>query len=138
MRDRAVDAVLAVLVLFDALLVLWAFAAPAPWFETWHQSLAPSPGAELFLRRCGANWAGFLLFQALALRWWKTRPHWLAVAAGLRLSDIFTDPVYVLTAPDPTWMAWLGLPAAGLLNLALGGYFLAAYHGRVAHLGATT
>jgi hypothetical protein len=127
LHPRAIDAVLVALLVFDGLLVLWAFAAPDLWFQTWHNSLSPTPAAELFLKRCGANWAGFFLFQLLALRHWRSQPFWLAIVAGLRFSDIFTDATYALFAPDLTPIAWLSLPLAGLLNFALGCYFLAAH-----------
>lgn len=125
--DRTIQAVLASLVVFDAVLVIWAFGFPDLWFTIFHTSAEATPGAELFLRRCGGNWAAFLLFQALALSLWKQHTFWLAVVAGLRLGDIFTDPVYVLTADDPSLLAWVSLPVAGVSNLVLGWYFLTSY-----------
>ncbi|MFW5876878.1 MAG: hypothetical protein ACOCXM_09085 [Myxococcota bacterium] len=122
-----IQALLVGLVLVDAALVVWAFGFPELWFGLFHRTLEGSAGAELFLKRCGANWGGFLLFQLLALKYWKAQPFWLAIVAGLRFSDIFTDAVYALFAEDLTWIAALSLPIMGLLNFALGWFFLRSY-----------
>ncbi len=126
-RKRQVHALLTVLVVFDAALVLWAFVFPDLWFQAFHGIESGSPLAELFLQRCGANWAAFLLLQAIAWRRWRTEVVWLAIVAGVRLSDIFTDFTYALLSPDPTWFSWAGLPLMGLINLLLGLFFLASY-----------
>ncbi len=128
--SRSIAIVLLALVVFDALLVLWAFGFPEWWFVLFHTTEQATPGAELFLKRCGANWAAFALFQGLALKYWKSSPHWLAIVAGLRLGDSFTDVTYVVFAPDPTWIAIVALPAAGIINLILGWYFLTCYFQR--------
>ena len=125
MTNRWVNGVLTSLVLFDTLLVIWAFALPDLWFRAFHHTDYDDP--EGFLRRCGANWAAFALFQGVALAKWNERPVWLAVVAGVRLSDVFTDAVYVLFAKHTTWFAWVGLPPMLLFNAGLGIYFLRAY-----------
>ena len=125
--DRFIQAVLTALVVFDAVLVVWAFGFPQWWFQLFHTAAGASPGAVLFLRRCGGNWAAFMLFQAVAWAYWKKYPVWLVVVAGMRLGDIFTDPVYALFAHDPTWMAKVGLPFAGAANVVLGWFLLTCY-----------
>ncbi|MFB6264486.1 MAG: hypothetical protein ABEL76_12820, partial [Bradymonadaceae bacterium] len=92
-----------------------------------HTNLEPAPGAVLFLKRCGAAWAGFALFQAIAWRHWREQPVWLAVVAGIRFADMFTDPIYALFATDPTWFALISLPATGMANFALGWFLLTTY-----------
>lgn len=129
-NDRVIDAVLAFVVTVDVVLVVWAFGVPELWFELFHLEPEPSSEAMVLLRRCGGNWAAFALFQGIALWYWKRQPVWLAVVAGIRLSDIFTDAVYALTAGDPTWLAQAGLPVMGLLNLLLGWFFLHAFFGQ--------
>lgn len=126
-NDFAIQFTLLGLVVFDLLLVVWAFGFPDLWFALFHTASEGSPGAELFLKRCGANWAAFALFQGLALRYWKSHNYWLAIVAGLRFADIFTDPTYVIFAEDPSWLAWLALPVAGVINIGLGLYFATAY-----------
>ncbi len=121
---RIVHGVLAALVLFDLVLVTCVILAPGLWFQAFHVDPGDDVIALLFLRRCGANWAAFLLFQAIALVRWKREPIWLAVVAGIRLSDIFTDPTYAALSEDPTWFSVVTLPWMGLLNLLVGIFLL--------------
>jgi len=117
--------VLAFLVAFDVTLTLWAGAFPDLWFRVFHG--VPYEDAEGFLRRCAANWAAFALFQAIALVRWRREAVWLAVVAGVRLSDIFTDVTYVLVARDTTWFAKATLAPSSVGNLIVGLYLLRAY-----------
>ena len=126
-RERLVPIFLGALALFDALLVVWAFGFPDLWFQLFHTSMEATPAGELLLKRTGAAWGAFALFQGLALANWKSQPFWLPVVAGVRFSDIFTDPVYTLFAGDPSWFAVLTLPVMGVLNFALGWFFLTTY-----------
>jgi hypothetical protein len=126
-KEWLIDTLLAALMVFDVLIVVWAFGLPDLWFTLFHTDPAPSSEAFVLLRRCGANWAAFALFQGIAWWHWKSQPVWLAVIAGVRLSDIFTDPVYALMAGDGTWLATLGLPVMGVMNLLFGWFFLTAF-----------
>jgi hypothetical protein len=74
-----------------------------------------------------ANWAAFGLFQIVALVRWRPRPYWLAVAAGLRLSDIFTDWTYLVACHDVTCFGTVALLAASPLN-AVAGWRLLRYY----------
>ncbi|MFO0724024.1 MAG: hypothetical protein U1E65_09595 [Myxococcota bacterium] len=127
--DRRLSALLGGLVAFDVGLTIWAGAFPGLWFWAFHG--VPYADPQGFLYRCAANWAAFALVQAIALAKWRTAPVWLAVVAGVRLSDVFTDLVYVLVAPDRTWFALVALPPMGLVNLWLGRRLLAAYRARL-------
>jgi hypothetical protein len=126
-RETLVAVSLGALMVFDVVIAVWAFGLPDLWFQLFHTDPAPSSEAVVLLRRCGANWTAFALFQGIAWWHWKSQPVWLAVVAGVRLSDIFTDPVYALVAGDGTWIATLGLPVVGVMNLAFGWFFLTAY-----------
>lgn len=130
MSETRIGRVLAGLVVFDICLVIWAGAFPALWFRAFHG--VPYDDPEGFLRRCAANWAAFALFQAIALWRWKREHVWLAVVAGLRLSDIFTDVTYVLVAQHTTWFAKLTLAPSSLANLLVGLWLLRAYRWRTA------
>lgn len=121
-NPQVVGRVLLGLVIFDLLLIVWVTAWPELWFFAFHGAWERPELAQLFLWRCGANWAAFLLFQAIAWRRWRAEPAWLLVVAGVRWSDIFTDPSYSLLADSTTWFTWLALPAMGLINFALGLY----------------
>ena len=118
------------LVAFDATLVTWASAFPQLWFTVFHGTQYDDP--QGFLRRSAANWAAFLLLQIIAFVRWRRDSVWLAVVAGVRLSDIFTDVTYVLVARDTTWFAKLTLAPMSLTNLLIGLFLLDAYRQRVA------
>ncbi len=126
--ERKIDATLAALLALDVVLTVWAFAFPGLWFAVFHG--VPYDDPEGFLRRCGANWAAFALFQAIALARWRRAPDWLAVAAGLRLSDIFTDWTYLAFARDVTWFARVALATTSPANLVVGLYLLRRYRAR--------
>lgn len=122
---RKVRALLATLVVFDLVLVIWAFAFPDLWFWAFHGVERVDP--QHLLQRMGANWTAFLLFQAIAALRWRADPRWIVVVAGVRLSDIFTDVTYVFVAEDTTWFAWATLPPMSLINLAMGLWLFRAY-----------
>lgn len=128
MTERRVQNVLWFLVFFDVTLTVWAFAFPQWWFTVFHG--VAYDDREGFLRRCGANWAAFALFQLMAARRWRKDTVWLAVVAGLRLSDIFTDATYVIVAHDTTLFARLTLFPTSVGNLLLGLFLLRAYRWR--------
>lgn len=124
---KQITAVLLGLVIFDLVLTTWAFAAPDLWFALWHGVPYEGNDPEGFLRRCGANWAAFLLFQSIALWRWRRETFWVAVVAGVRLSDIFTDVTYAFFARDLTWAGAILLPGGSLMNVIVGFWLLAAY-----------
>jgi hypothetical protein len=122
---RQIDFVLSGLLIFDLILTSWVFFAPDLWFEVFHG--VPYHDPEGFLRRCGANWAAFALFQGIA-RWrWKQNNTWVAVVAGVRLSDIFTDWTYLYFAADITPLGRLGLLGASPMNMITGWWLWRAY-----------
>jgi hypothetical protein len=117
--------VLGGLVVFDVILTSWAFFAPDLWFEVFHG--VPYNDPEGFLRRCGANWAAFALFQAVAFLRWRQAPYWVAVVAGIRLSDIFTDWTYLAFSTHMTPLGTLGLALASPMNMITGAWLLYRY-----------
>ncbi len=123
--ERTLDAILLSLVLLDLALSVWAFCFPQAWFSAFHGVAYVDP--EGLLPRMAANWAAFALFQAVALLRWRRGPHWLAVAAGVRLSDIFTDWTYLLFCHDVTWFGRVALFAASPMNAVAGWRLLRAY-----------
>jgi hypothetical protein len=127
---RRIDLLLGALFLLDLVLTLAAFLAPELWFRVFHGVAYVDP--QGFLRRCGANWAAFALLQLIALRRWRRHPHWLAVIAGVRLSDMFTDWTYLLFAADITLFGRLSLFIVSPANLIIGLHFLRAFRRRTA------
>jgi hypothetical protein len=126
--ERRIQALLTFLVGLDLVLTTWALALPQLWFTVFHGTAYDDP--QGFLRRCGANWAAFLLCQTIALVHWRRDPVWLAVVAGVRLSDIFTDVTYSFVAHDTTLFAKLTLAPMSLGNLLFGLFLLRAYRAR--------
>lgn len=129
--DTRVNVVLVLLVLLDLTLVPWAFIWPDTWFEVWHG--VPRVDPQAFLARCGANWLAFLLLQVVALWRWRRETFWLAVVAGVRLSDVFTDLTISLAAQDVTLAAQILFPLTGLGNAAVGILLIRSYRLRSGH-----
>jgi hypothetical protein len=115
-----IGVILFTLCLLDLSLTAVAFFFPSCWFEVFHGSAHVDPQGLLMLRRCGANWAAFALFQFVALFKWRKQPVWLAVVAGMRLGDILTDWTYLAFAQNLTWPGWLMLGIASPGNLVIG------------------
>ena len=100
----------------DTVLFLMAWLAPDLWFRVFHD--AGPVGLEIaFLRRSAGQWAAFAVVQAITLWRWRRNPVWLAVEAGVRFSDLFTDISYVVAAPSLTPLGWILLLPPAALNL---------------------
>lgn len=121
----AVNAVLVCLVAADAVLSGIILLSGQTWFDLVHGTEYVDP--QGLLKRTGAQWASLALFQAIALARWRQAPHWLMLAAGLRLGDLLSDWGYWLAADNLTWLGHVGLLAATPLNLLLGMFFFRAY-----------
>ena len=100
----------------DTSLFLIAWLAPDLWFQLLH-NVAPAGLDIAFLRRSAGQWAAFALAQGIALLRWRKTPIWLAIVAGVRFSDLFTDISYVLAVPSLTTLGWICLLPPPLLNL---------------------
>jgi hypothetical protein len=110
----------------DTVIFVLAWVSPDIWFRLFHDSL-PSGLENALLRRSAGQWAAFALAQAIALWRWKTDPVWLAVAAGVRFSDLFTDISYILAVPSLTALGWILLVPPPFLNLVGVVIFLRGY-----------
>ena len=100
----------------DTVLFLMAWLAPDLWFRVFH-STTPVGLEIAFLRRSAGQWAAFSVVQAITLWRWRRNPVWLAVEAGVRFSDLFTDISYVVAAPSLTPLGWILLLPPAALNL---------------------
>ncbi len=123
-----IDLLLGSLVAFDLVLSLWGFLLPELWFRVWHGADYVDPQA--LLPRCAANWTAFLILQASALVAWRRAPWWLAVVAGVRLSDVFTDLTVSVMAESVPVHTRILFPLMGVGNLLLGLALLRLYHGQ--------
>lgn len=100
----------------DTLIFLMSWLAPDLWFKLFHASV-PAGLEVALLRRSGGQWLAFALAQAITLWRWKKQPVWLAVTAGIRFSDLFTDISYIFAVPSLTTLGWILLSPPPLLNL---------------------
>jgi hypothetical protein len=100
----------------DTVLFLMAWLAPNVWFHVFH-GVTPTDLETAFLRRAGGQWAAFALAQAITLWRWRKNPSWLAVEAGIRFSDLFTDISYVVAVPSLSILGWVLLLPPAALNL---------------------
>ena len=99
----------------DATIFVLSWLAPELWFRVFHH-LEPAGLEVALLRRAGGQWAAFALVQAMVLWRWRSRPTWLLVVAGARMSDLFTDLSYVAAVPSLTTAGWVALLPPPLLN----------------------
>ncbi|HTL11630.1 MAG TPA: hypothetical protein VL588_04040 [Bdellovibrionota bacterium] len=125
LNPHKTDALLTALLLLDIGLTINAFLFPAHWFQLMH-GVTGAVDPEGFLQRIGGSWAAFALFQAIALFRWRERPHWLAVVAGLRLSELFADWVLMAYARDLTILGKIGLGLSPPVNVFCAWYLLRA------------
>lgn len=100
----------------DTIIFLLSWLAPDIWFQLFHHA-APASLDVAFLRRSGGQWAAFALAQAIALWRWRQEPVWLAIVAGVRFSDLFTDISYIVAVPSLTTLGWYLLTPPPFLNL---------------------
>src|SRR5713226_430875 len=100
----------------DTVLFVTAWLAPDVWFRLLHAGV-PAGLENALLRRSAGQWAAFALAQAITLWRWPKDPVWLAVAAGVRFSDLFTDVSYILAVPSLTKLGWVLLVPPPFLNL---------------------
>ena len=102
------------------------FLQPALWFQLVHG--VPVDDPQGYLPRAAAAWLSFLLVQVVAHRRFRQEPVWLAVVAGLRLSDMLADCTHLMFAADfsPLGYACL-LPAWPVTALATL-FLIRAYH----------
>jgi len=110
----------------DTLLFLMAWFAPELWFTVFHHS-APVGLEVALLRRSAGQWLAFAVAQAITLRFWRTKPVWLAITAGVRFSDLFTDTSYILAVPSLSRLGWICLLPPPVLNLIVIGLLMLGY-----------
>jgi hypothetical protein len=101
----------------DSGLFVLSWLMPHLWFHHFNGTAAMGLDNAL-LRRSGGQWLAFALAQGITLWRWKKEPVWLAVEAGVRFSDLFTDVSYIIASrPDLTTMGWVFFVPPFFLNL---------------------
>jgi hypothetical protein len=125
MSRRTVKLVLLALIVIDIILPVMIFVFPPLWPWLFHG--VTHDDTLGLLQRLGAGWAAFCLWQIVAYLNWEREPGWLAVVAGIRLTEIWADWVYVYCADHATLLAWISLGMASPINALAGWYFWRAY-----------
>lgn len=120
-----ISLLLGFLVLLDIVLFTLALFYPQTWFDLFHGQ--PYVDPQGLLRRTGGVWVAFTLLQFVALVKWKQQPYWLAVIAGVRLTEMFSDWVYLYFAQDITLFGRIGLFISPLANMAFGWFLIKSY-----------
>lgn len=113
------------LVVLDIVLSTLALCFPETWFKIFHGTSYVDP--QGLLRRTGALWVAFTLLQAIAFFKWEKQPYWLAVVAGVRLTELFSDWTYLFFAQNITTYGRIGLIIAPPGNLLFGWYLIRSY-----------
>jgi len=112
----------------DTGLFILSWTSPHLWFHDFNAVTALGLDNAL-LRRSAGQWLGFALAQAITLWRWKKAPVWLAVEAGVRFSDLFTDVSYIIASrPELTTMGWMFFVPPFFLNLLGVVIMLRGYH----------
>lgn len=113
------------LILLDLFLSSIAIGFPERWSESMHGLPYVDPAG--LLRRTGALWVAFTLLQTIALFRWQKQPYWLALVAGVRFTELFSDWVTLLAAKQVTVLGTAGLLIAPPSNLLFGLILISTY-----------
>lgn len=124
-RKSVTNLLLLFLVLLDLALSTLCLFFPEIWFRVFHN--APYVDPQGLLRRTGAVWAAFTLFQFVALVRWRSQPYWLPLVAGIRLTEVFSDWVYLFMCSSITWFGKMSLLTAPPANVLFAWFLIASY-----------
>lgn len=122
---RRINLILVALVGYDVILSATCLIRPDLWYRYIHGAEYVDP--QGLILRTGAVWAAFSLFQLVARFKWEVQPLWLAVIAGIRLTEVFSDWTYLWVAEDLTTFGWFGLFVNPPMNVLLGGWFIQCF-----------
>ena len=115
------------LVILDVVLSTTCLLFPDQWFMTFHGVPYDNLDVEGLLKRTGAVWVAFTLLQLIAVFRWQKAPWWLVLIAGVRLTELFSDWVYIYVAHSMTTIGTIGLFISPPGNLAFGIFLIWAY-----------
>ncbi|HEX6750855.1 MAG TPA: hypothetical protein VF092_26445 [Longimicrobium sp.] len=124
-RRNLISTLLMVSVVGDLGLAALALLWPDLWFRLAHG--VPRVDPEHILTRTGVVWLTFALFHLVAWFVWRSRPYWLAIVAGMPMSEIFADHSWMLAADHMTTLGRIGFVLAGIANVGLAVFFVRSY-----------
>lgn len=113
------------LIILDIILFSFCFFFPDLWFKIFHGLPYTDPAG--LLRRTGGVWVAFTLLQLMALFRWQKQPYWLVLIAGVRLTELFSDWIYLGVAERMTWFGDFGLFIAPPANAIIGWFLIRSY-----------
>jgi hypothetical protein len=122
---RRINGLLVFLVIYDVILSGTCLLRPDLWYRYIHGADYVDP--QGLLLRTGAVWVAFSLFQLIARLKWEVQPMWLAVIAGIRLTEVFSDWTYLFVAQNVSAFGWFGLFVNPPMNALLGWYLIRTY-----------
>jgi hypothetical protein len=121
----AIDTLLVLLTVLDAVLSTLSILFPDTWFKIFHNQ--PYIDPQGLLRRTGAVWAAFTLLQAIAYIKWQHQPYWLVLVAGVRLTELFSDWTYLYFSLNTTWSGRISLCISPPANLVIGWFLIQSF-----------
>lgn len=122
---KGINFLLLFLVLLDIVLSAICLLRPDLWTKIMHGTdYIDSLG---IIRRMGAVWLAFFVFQLIALLMWQKQGWWLVVIAGIRLTEVFSDWFYWYFAEQLTLFGYFGLLIAPPSNIFFGIIFIKMY-----------
>ncbi len=124
-NTKLINLILLVFIGLDLIYTIIVFFFPELWFKTIHGT--SYSGTQGLLQRTGAMWASFTLFQLIAYLNWKQKPYWLAIVAGLRLSELAADWTYLYFAQDLSFLGRLSLFISTPTNMLVSWMFFKAF-----------
>lgn len=116
---------LAVLVVWDIGLSVSTIFFPDFFFKVAHG--APYIDPQGLIKRTGAVWAAFVLLQTIAIFRWEKATWWLVLIAGVRMTELFSDWVYICVAESWTTIGRVTVFTQPPMNLAIGLFLIWAY-----------
>lgn len=130
-NTKLINSLLVFLVLLDVVLSATCLLRPDIWVKIMHGTDGFIDAFGL-IRRMGAVWLAFILFQLAALLFWQKHPFLLVLVAGIRFTEIFSDWFYWYFAGHATWFADFGLLVSPPSNLIFGIILFRAFRQKTA------
>ena len=122
---KFINLLLLFLVILDLILSAICLLRPDLWVKLMHGTeYSDSLG---LIRRMGAVWLAFFVFQLVALLFWQKHSYLLVLVAGIRLTEVFSDWFYWYFTEYLTGFAHFGLLISPPSNLLFGIILIKAY-----------
>jgi hypothetical protein len=122
---KFINGLLLFLVLLDLFLFLVCLMSPPLWIKLMHGIDGSDPLG--LIRRLGAVWLAFFVFQLIALFAWRDYTWLLVLVAGIRLTECFSDWIYWFFSDHHTLFGNFGLLVAPPSNLLFGYILIKAF-----------